>query len=186
MMKKIHRNILIACILAIGIIIAGRNFVKEKDSQEVIQQTEDVQIQDEEENAENEKDEIVMEEEEKIDKKETFVKSSDIQIPVDFAARLLLYEYIEYGLRKYSEDHHSNDRYFCDVEENILPYDTELCMNSTSEEPFKTDLSKEIIPELSNNLYKFELIGDNQSIYMSIDTYNMKIYVYDDLAEKER
>lgn len=185
-MKKIHRNILIACILSIGIIIAGSNFVKEKDSQEVIQQTDDAQMQDEEEIAKNEKDEIVMEEEGKMDKKETIVKSADIQIPTDFTARLLLYEYIEYGLRKYSEENHLNDRYFCDVEENILPYDTELCMSSTSEESFKTDLSKEIIPELSNNLYKYELIGDNQSIYMSIDTYNMKIYVYDDLAGKER
>lgn len=110
------------------------------------------------ENAENEKDKIVMEEKGKRDidnEKETFTKSSDIQIPADFTAHLLLYEYIEYGLRKYSEDSHSNDRYFCDIEENILPYDTELCMNSASEEPFKTDLAKEIISELSNNLYKF-------------------------------
>lgn len=187
-MKKIYQEILIACILAIVIIIAERNFVNKIDLKEVTQQSADVQMQDQgQENAENEKDKIVMEEKGKRDidnEKETFTKSSDIQIPADFTARLLLYEYIEYGLRKYSEDSHSNDRYFCDIEENILPYDTELCMNSASEEPFKTDLAKEIISELSNNLYKFELIGDNQRIYMSIDTYNMKIYIYDDLTKQ--
>ena len=104
---------------------------------------------------------------------------SNVEIPKKFAENIILYQYIEYGVRKYSEDNNKNDRYFCDIKEDWLPYDTEFTMKKEGDIPYKTDLSKEIIPELVNNIYNFKLEGQNDTIYMSIDTYNMKIYVYD-------
>ncbi|MBD5546313.1 MAG: hypothetical protein HDQ97_02770 [Lachnospiraceae bacterium] len=104
---------------------------------------------------------------------------SNVEIPKNFAENLILYQYIEYGVRKYSEDNKKNDRYYCDIKEDWLPYDTEFSMKKEGDIPYKTDLSKEIIPELVNNIYNFKLEGQNDTIYMAIDTYNMKIYVYD-------
>lgn len=90
-----------------------------------------------------------------------------------------IYQYIEYGLRKYSEDNNQSDRYFCDIEEDLLPNDAVFSMKNDGEKPYKTDLAKEIIPELVNNIYNFRLTNLENTLYMSIDTYNMKIYIYD-------
>lgn len=109
--------------------------------------------------------------------------SSSMQIPEDVVCQLLLYEYIEYGLRKYSEENCLKDRYYCDIKEDMLPYETEFGMNKQGTEPYKTDLAKEIIPQLSSNIYNFKLTGQNRMLYMSIDTYNMKIYVYDTIVK---
>lgn len=108
--------------------------------------------------------------------------SDNIDISQDFVEELLLYQYIEYGLRMFNEKSNSEKQYYVDIRD-MLPYDTEFCMDEEGEIPFKTDLAKEMIPQLSNNIYNFELVGKNESIYMSIDTYNMKIYVYDDVKE---
>lgn len=105
--------------------------------------------------------------------------TDNVEIPQDFVEELLVYEYIEYGIRKYNEDNQLNETYSVDIERNMLPFDTEFSMKDANAEPYKTDLAKEIIPELADNLYNFELIGQNKTIYMSIDTYGMKIYVYD-------
>ncbi|MDE6749692.1 MAG: hypothetical protein K2K21_11630, partial [Lachnospiraceae bacterium] len=91
--------------------------------------------------------------------------------------------YIEYGIRKYNEANQQTTIYSCNMEEDMLPYDTEFCMADTNKKPFKTDLAKEIIPELANNIYNFRLRNQDNTIYMSIDTYNMKIYVYDAIAQ---
>ncbi|MCH5259704.1 MAG: hypothetical protein J1F18_08125 [Lachnospiraceae bacterium] len=109
--------------------------------------------------------------------------STNMQIPLQFAEQMLLYEYIEYGLRKYNEANGQEIRYSCSIEEDMLPFDTEFCMINTDEEPFRIDLAKEIIPELANNIYNFELKNQNNTIWMSIDTYNMKIFVYDSIIK---
>ncbi len=103
----------------------------------------------------------------------------NVEIPGSFAENLILYQYIEYGIRKYNEENNENDRYYCDIKEDQLPYDTQFTMKKEGDIPYKTDLSKEIIPELANNIFNFKLEGQNDTIYMSIDTYNMKIYIYD-------
>ncbi len=121
-------------------------------------------------------------EEAEVEGNEIGIKTaSSVEIPSNFAEKLILYQYIEYGLRKYSEDNNKNERYFCDIEEDILPCDTEFSMKNEWDTPYRTDLSKEIIPELANNIYNFKLEGVNDTIYMSIDTFNMKIYVYDEV-----
>lgn len=108
--------------------------------------------------------------------------SDHVQIPADIAEQILLYGYIEYGIRKYIEANKQANRYSCNLEEGMLPFETEICMTDGDQEPFKTDLAKEIIPELANNIYNFRLENQNTTLYMSIDTYNMKIYVYDAIA----
>ncbi len=109
--------------------------------------------------------------------------SDHVQIPADFTEQILLYGYIEYGIRKYNEANKQTDTYSCNLEEDMLPFETEFCMTDGDQEPFKTDLAKEIIPELVNNIYNFRLENQNTTIYMSIDTYNMKIYVYDAMSQ---
>ena len=109
--------------------------------------------------------------------------SDHVMIPTDFTEQILLYGYIEYGIRKYNEANKQADTYSCNLEEDMLPFETEFCMTDGDQEPFKTDLAKEIIPELANNIYNFRLKNQNATIYMSIDTYNMKIYVYDAMVQ---
>lgn len=109
--------------------------------------------------------------------------SEHMQIPTNFTEQILLYGYIEYGIRKYNEANQQTTTYSCNIEEDMLPYDTEFCMADTNKKPFKIDLAKEIIPELANNIYNFRLRNQDNTIYMSIDTYNMKIYVYDAIAQ---
>lgn len=109
--------------------------------------------------------------------------SNHMQIPINFTKKILLYEYIEYGVRKYNEENNQTTIYSCDMEEDMLLFDIEFCMADKDREPYKTDLAKEIIPELANNIYNFRLSNQNDTIYMSIDTYNMKIYVYDTIVQ---
>ena len=109
--------------------------------------------------------------------------SDNVDVSQDFIEELLLYQYIEYGLRQFNAKSNSEKQYYVDIRD-MLPYDTEFYMKDENAIPFKTDLAKEMIPQLSDNLFNFELIGSNESIYMSIDTYNMKIYVYDDVKKQ--
>lgn len=109
--------------------------------------------------------------------------SEHMQIPTNFTEQILLYGYIEYGIRKYNEADQQTTTYSCNIEEDMLPYDTDFCMVDTNKKPFRTDLAKEIIPELANNIYNFRLRNQDNTIYISIDTYNMKIYVYDAIAQ---
>lgn len=104
--------------------------------------------------------------------------SDHVEIPQDFMEEMLLYQYIEYGIRKYNEDNNSSEHYYVELRD-MLPYDTKFYMREEDKEPFRTDLAKEIIPELSDNLYNFELKGEKENIYMQIDTHSMKIYIYD-------
>lgn len=104
---------------------------------------------------------------------------ANIEISESFVEELFLYQYIEYGLRKYSEDNNQSDRYFCDIEEDLLPYNAVFSMKNDGDKPYKTDLAKEIIPKLANSIYNFRLTNLENTLYMSIDTYNMKIYIYD-------
>lgn len=107
---------------------------------------------------------------------------NNMEISQDFIKEMLLYQYIEYGIRKFNESNGYELWYSVDLQD-MLPYNTQFYMKDENEEPFKTDLAKEMIPELSNNLYNFELENDMQNRYMSIDTYNMKIYVYDGMVK---
>lgn len=107
---------------------------------------------------------------------------NNMEISQDFIKEMLLYQYIEYGIRKFNESNGYELRYSVNLQD-MLPYNARFYMKDENEEPFKTDLAKEMIPELSNNLYNFELENDMQNRYMSIDTYNMKIYVYDGMVK---
>lgn len=118
---------------------------------------------------------------EKVENETGIKTATGVEISENFTKKLILYQYIEYGLRKYSEDNNQDERYYCDIEEDLLSYDTEFTMKNEGDMPYKTDLPKEIIPALSNNIYNFRLKGTNDNIYMTIDTYNMKIHVYDQI-----
>lgn len=148
------------------------------DSQEDVSNLEDEYIESaKNENAEMGSNEIGETEHKELESSGIRI-SDNVEVSHNFVEELLLYQYIEYGIRKYNENSGDEKQYYVDLKD-MLPYDTEFCMQNDDSEPFKTDLAKEIIPELSNNLYNLELIGEDGSIYMQIDTYNMKIYIYD-------
>lgn len=117
-------------------------------------------------------------------KVEDYMVSSNMKISGAFVRELYLYQYIEYGLRKYNEEKQSDKDYSCNVKEDMLSYYAELGMKQEGAESFKTDLAKELLPELRNNLFNFCLHGEDGTLYMQIDTYDMKIYIYDKWDKK--
>lgn len=124
-------------------------------------------------------------EEETTEGNDGYLTDSNVRISRSFVRELYLYQYIEYGIRKYNETKQSDAEYYCDIEEDMLSYDAELGMEQEGAEPFKTDLAKELLPELANNLYNLCLHGEDETLYMQIDTYNMKIYIYDTLRQSD-
>ena len=109
--------------------------------------------------------------------------SRNMEIPQGFIEEIMLYQYIEYGVRKCNEDTGKNNRYSVDIHEDMLPYGTEFAMKTAGGKPYKTDLAKELLPKLSDNIFNFILHGQDETKYISIDTYNMKIYLYDMIVE---
>lgn len=105
---------------------------------------------------------------------------NNVAVPEKFVEELLIYSYIEYGIRKYNEENGLQDRYDVDIYEDVLPFDTIPKTDEVSNYLYKTDLAKPMIPELSNNIYFLKLESADNILYMSIDTYNMKIYIYND------
>ena len=71
-----------------------------------------------------------------------YMVSSNMKISSVFVRELYLYQYIEYGLRKYNEERQIDKDYFCDIEEDMLSYYAELGMEQEGAEPFKTDFCR--------------------------------------------
>ena len=81
------------------------------------------------------------------------------------------------------------------TEEPITIEDKETEEQQLMAEPestFKSDSGKEIEEKgeeiskgirISNNIFNFKLENENRTLYMSIDTFNMKIFVYDEVVE---
>lgn len=166
-MKRQWRDMLIGfmagifCLLAVVIVLNGMK--TEEKSEEV-----SLEIQEDSET-------------EKEYEPRGFRVTEHMEISQSFVEKLMLYQYIEYGVRKYNEDMGNNEQYYVDIERDMLPYDTVFIMKEADAKPYKTDLAKEMIPELSGNLYNFILHSQSGDRYISIDTYNMKIYLYDNI-----
>lgn len=116
---------------------------------------------------------------------EVFRRIGRAELEEEPVEKILLYQYIDYGIEQYSLAHNTKNSFSVDIEKDWLPYDTELYMKNESEKPYKIDLAKEIIPELSNNIYNFKVSSRTKTLYMSIDTYNMKLYIYDSAEDKQ-
>lgn len=174
-------------IVLVGNVLINANNEKREQDEEVQSIGEEIQQETvyalEQENAPQEESSILGHKKAQQETGDNVRISLYMQIPFQFAEHMLLYEYIEYGIRKYNEANGQEIRYSCSIEEDMLPFDTEFCMVNANEEPFRTDLAKEIIPELANNIYNFELKNQNDTIWMSIDTYNMKIFIYDSIVQ---
>ena len=157
------------------------NFIGKKQTDEEISEIHQHDEAEQESTFKSDSGEEIEEEREEISKRIRI--SNNMELSKDFVAELLLYQYIEYGIRKYNEDHHLEERYYVDIESDMLPYNTKFCMKNAREEAYRIDLAKEMIPELSNNIFNFKLENEDRTLYMSIDTFNMKIFVYDAIAE---
>lgn len=189
-MKKQWKCVLIGFVAGILIMLTINRLVNEysdKQEQNIEIQQKEENISENQEMRKKQKEVNFMNSEdaqENVDKEiNGFYISDHIRIPVNFTEQILLYEYIEYGVRKYNEENNQTTIYSCDIEEDMLLYDAEFYMIDADKEPYRIDLAKEIIPELVNNIYNFRLMSRDEIIYMSIDTYNMKIYVYDAIAQ---
>lgn len=80
-----------------------------------------------------------------------------------------------YSVCKLTEQRRENDG-----QERYTAYNR---MRNAREEAYRIDLAKEMTPELSNNIFNFKLENENRTLYMSIDIFNTKIFVYDAVVE---
>lgn len=172
----------IFCILAVGLFVHGMK--TEEKSEDNSQERLGAAITEQKRNLKNQKEVMCQEDSEAEEKYEPrgFRVTEHMEISQSFIEELMLYQYIEYGVRKYNQDTGKNEQYSLDIERDMLPYDTVFTMKEADDKPYKTDLAKEMIPELSGNLYNFILHSQSEDRYISIDTYNMKIYLYDSIC----
>ena len=87
-----------------------------------------------------------------------------------------IYDYIKYGLKKYCEKEGINTDTPFQLMENMSG---SIMFKAEKEYVDKFDLAKEITPDISASLFNYYLKGPGILIYMQIDTYSMKIYIYD-------
>lgn len=115
--------------------------------------------------------------EERCNRESYYKEFSHVQMPSDFKAEVLLYDYIEYGVSNYCRDKGIQEVFYCDANEFGRPrYNNEV--EVIEGEAYQIDLAKKIIPELEQNIYQLILYGEKETLYMKIDTYRMKIYIY--------
>lgn len=104
-----------------------------------------------------------------------------LNIPVYVMKRNLLYSYIMYGINSYCEEQGIQDKFSCNIDEQLHWATYYNAYGETwDQNAYSIDLSREIIPELQNNIYNFYLTGETHNIYVQVNTYLMKIFVYDE------
>lgn len=104
-------------------------------------------------------------------------KETEINLLSDNAYQNLevLKTYVDYAIETYCDETGKTNTYRYNIIDDMLHHDTII----SQEEYFSFDLNKEITPELVNNKYFFKVTGSEDVLYVVIDTYRMKIYVYE-------
>ena len=87
-----------------------------------------------------------------------------------------LKSFVDYALEKYCDDKMIENTYSYQLFENMMHHDTFIRGEAT----YIYDLNKKITQNLSNDKYFFR-IGEDPTIIIVIDTYRMKIYIYEEI-----
>lgn len=87
----------------------------------------------------------------------------------------ILQDYVKYAVQSYCAETGKIDNYTFNIFDDMLHNSTKI----TANEFFQFDLNKSITRQLAGNKFIFEVKGESNDLYVVIDTYRMKIYVYE-------
>lgn len=80
-------------------------------------------------------------------------------------------------ITRYCDDKSIENLYTFELFEDILHYNTRIY---DVEERYTYDFNKTICPDLTNNRFLIKVEGDYNTIYVEVNTYRMKLYVYEE------
>lgn len=84
---------------------------------------------------------------------------------------------VDYAIEKYCNEKGVENTYSYKLLESMLHHDTHI----RGENKYTYDLDRQISPGLANNRHIFRITGGENAIYVDINTYRMKMYVYEDI-----
>ena len=84
---------------------------------------------------------------------------------------------VDYAIEKYCDEKGVENTYSYQLLESMLHHDTHI----RSDIKYTYDLDRQISSELANNRHIFRITGSENTIYVDINTYRMKMYVYEDI-----
>ena len=84
---------------------------------------------------------------------------------------------VDYAIEKYCNEKGVENTYSYQLLESMLHHDTRI----RGENKYTYDLDRQISPGLANNRHIFRITGGENAIYVDINTYRMKMYVYEDI-----
>lgn len=84
---------------------------------------------------------------------------------------------VDYAIEKYCNEKGVENTYSYQLLESMLHHDTHI----RGENKYTYDLDRQISSELANNRHIFRITGSENAIYVDINTYRMKMYVYEDI-----
>ena len=87
----------------------------------------------------------------------------------------LLKSYVDYAIELYCKETEKPNTYQYSLIDDMLHHDITIKQNNY----LKFDLNKEITSDLVNDKYILKIVGVEDTLYVIIDTYGMKIYVYE-------
>lgn len=95
----------------------------------------------------------------------------------EYADLKQLKSFVDYAIQKYCEEKGIENSYTYQLLRNMLHHDTRI----KGENKYTYDLNRRISPQLTNDRFTFKMSGQYNTIFVVIDTYRMKMYVYEDI-----
>lgn len=86
----------------------------------------------------------------------------------------LLKSYVDYAIELYCEETGKPNTFQYSLLDDMLHHDLTI----KQDKYLKFDLNKEITPDVVNNRYVFKVSSAESILYVVIDTYRMKLYIY--------
>lgn len=85
--------------------------------------------------------------------------------------------FVDLAITRYCDEKSIENRYTFELFEDMLHYNTRIY---DVEEKYTYDLDKTIFPDLTNNRFLIKVEGGYNTIYVEVNTYRMKLYVYEE------
>ena len=83
--------------------------------------------------------------------------------------------FVDLAITRYCDEKSIENQYTFELFEDMLHYNTRIY---DVEEKYTYDLDKTIFPDLTNNRFLIKVEGGYNTIYVEVNTYRMKLYVY--------
>ena len=112
------------------------------------------------------------------DSKNSEDMESVVTIPPDVISDLEeIKTIVDYAIEKYCDEKGLENTYSYQLFESMQHHDTHI----RGDRKYTYDLDRQISPRLANNRHIFKITGAENTIYVDINTYRMKMYVYEDI-----